>query len=112
MLELMDEQIKRSMLVNGEYYVSTTYELLLESGDQVVVPIIPYFFQWGTPQDFEESNYWFEALAQTNIQTALEQIPTHLLPPSVTKGSPTHVRIGKYHHDAFSAYSLHTLNNP
>lgn len=51
---LMDEG--RSM--NGEFYVSTVYELMLEDNLPILVPEVTHFMQWGTPQDLEEYEAW------------------------------------------------------
>ena len=53
--ELMD----REMALNGEYYVSMVYELLLENKLKTLVyDKVTHFCQWGTPEDFEEYLYW------------------------------------------------------
>lgn len=62
-----EETIRRGLLVNGEYYVSMAYKPMFERGEKVAVYEIPYFMQWGTPEDFEEYKRWsdlFRALAQ------------------------------------------------
>ena len=51
---LMDEK----MAVNGEYYASVPYKLMLEDGLKVLVYEVDYFCQWGTPQDLQEYEYW------------------------------------------------------
>lgn len=59
--QLMDEQIT----LNGEYYISLVYNLMLRDGlDVLVYDKIPHFCQWGTPEDMAEYNNWsaiFEA---------------------------------------------------
>ncbi|SFC17407.1 MobA-like NTP transferase domain-containing protein [Flexibacter flexilis DSM 6793] len=61
------QQIAEDVNLNGEYYASLTYNLLVRDGLKVLVyDKIPHFCQWGTPQDLEEYNYWseiFESLA-------------------------------------------------
>lgn len=55
------ELMNRDMSLNGEYYVSMVYQLMLEDGLPVeVYDRIPYFCQWGTPQDLEEYLWWGE----------------------------------------------------
>ncbi len=59
--QLMDEAIT----LNGEYYISLVYNLMLSDGLPVLVyDKIPHFCQWGTPEDMAEYNNWssiFEA---------------------------------------------------
>lgn len=53
-------QKQQDLKVNGEYYTSLTVEALLQSQQQAQVRIyeIPYFFQWGTPEDLKDFEYW------------------------------------------------------
>ncbi len=54
---LMDEKIS----LNGEYYASLVYNLLVRDGLKVFIyDKVPYFCQWGTPEDLEEYKYWSE----------------------------------------------------
>ena len=52
--ELMD----RDLNLNGEYYVSLVYNLLIEDGLKVSIYSIQHMLQWGTPEDVEEYNAW------------------------------------------------------
>ena len=52
--ELMHKDIN----LNGEYYVSLIYNLLVEDGLKVSIYDIQHMLQWGTPQDVEEYNTW------------------------------------------------------
>lgn len=63
----MDEDVS----LNGEYYSSLTYNLLVR--DQLKVLVynqVKHFCQWGTPEDMEEYNYWAQ------IFTELKTKPT------------------------------------
>ena len=44
--------------IAGEYYVSQIFELMHEAGLRIRVPEIPFFAQWGTPQDFRAYLDW------------------------------------------------------
>ena len=44
--------------LNGEYYVSLVYNLLVRDGLKVWIPEIPVMLQWGTPEDLEEYQGW------------------------------------------------------
>jgi dTDP-glucose pyrophosphorylase len=52
--ELMDKNIN----IKGEFYVSLTYNLLIEDGLKISIYKIQHMLQWGTPQDVEEYNRW------------------------------------------------------
>jgi NDP-sugar pyrophosphorylase family protein len=61
--QLMDEKIE----LNGEYYVSLIYNLMVRDRLKIhVYDKVRHFLQWGTPEDLEEYLYWsdiFERLA-------------------------------------------------
>ena len=50
--------IDKKFQVNGEYYVSTVTQLLVEAGLNVYIYSVSYFLQWGTPQDLGDYNKW------------------------------------------------------
>lgn len=52
--ELMDKDIN----LNGEYYVSLIYNLLVKDNLKVSIYEIQHMLQWGTPGDVEEYNMW------------------------------------------------------
>lgn len=53
--------IEEKVALNGEYYISLVYNLLVRDGLKVLVyDEVPYFCQWGTPKDLEEYNSWME----------------------------------------------------
>ena len=52
--QLMDEDIN----INGEYYVSLIYNLLIQDGLNNLVYEVPYMLQWGTPFDLDIYNSW------------------------------------------------------
>ena len=47
-------------LINGEAYVSTAYQDMIDDGLRVKYFHIENFFQWGTPEDYTEFNYNIE----------------------------------------------------
>ncbi len=51
---LMDENIN----LNGEFYVSLIYNLLVKDELKVSIYDVEHMLQWGTPQDVEEYNNW------------------------------------------------------
>jgi len=52
--QLMDEEID----INGEYYVSLIYNLLVRDDLTSLVYEVPYMLQWGTPFDLDIYNSW------------------------------------------------------
>lgn len=63
--QLMEDYFIRSMeennSLNGEFYVSMVYSLLLQDNLKVnVFDGVQHFCQWGTPEDLEEFLYWYD----------------------------------------------------
>ena len=52
--QLMDEDIS----INGEYYVSLIYNLMVQDNLDNRVYEVPYMLQWGTPGDLDIYNSW------------------------------------------------------
>jgi NDP-sugar pyrophosphorylase family protein len=50
--------MERDIDLNGEFYVSLIYNLLIEDELKVSIYNIEHMLQWGTPQDVEEYNNW------------------------------------------------------
>ena len=60
--------------LGGEYYSSLPYNLLVRDGlDVYVYDKITYFCQWGTPEDLQEYNYWFDLLKQEDHAGIIEK---------------------------------------
>lgn len=52
--------------INGEYYASLPYNFMVKDGLKVWVPTdVPYFCQWGTPEDLREFVYWTDLLLRS-----------------------------------------------
>ena len=76
--QLMDKDIN----LNGEYYVSMVYNLLVQNGLKVSIYEIQHMQQWGTPEELEEYKAWsdyFKSLTETKkskkIYNAVKLIP-------------------------------------
>lgn len=52
------QQIDEDISLNGEYYASLTYNLLVRDHLSVKIYPIAQFCQWGTPEDLAEFSYW------------------------------------------------------
>ena len=56
--------------INGEYYASLPYNFMVKDGLKVWVPTdVPYFCQWGTPEDMWEFVYWTDLILQIKGHT-------------------------------------------
>ena len=75
--DAIDFQIKNGLEISGELYTSLTVQALLQKNAKADVRVfeIPGFFQWGTPQDLQNFEYWektFQALdKQQSISDSL-----------------------------------------
>lgn len=77
--ELIDKDIN----LNGEYYVSLIYNLLVENGLKVSIYDVQHMLQWGTPQDVEEYNGfsdYFRAICDTKTTNHIENNSINLIP--------------------------------
>jgi NDP-sugar pyrophosphorylase family protein len=54
LLDAVDVQISNNDSYNNEFYSSLTYKNMIESGQKIRNFQIEKYFQWGTPEDFEE----------------------------------------------------------
>jgi NDP-sugar pyrophosphorylase family protein len=61
MKESFRQQVEHGFDLNGEFYVSLAYKLLLQNNARVAIYPLQHFMQWGTPEDVAEYNYWSEA---------------------------------------------------
>lgn len=53
------QQIDQNVSLNGEFYTSLVYNLLVQAGLKIYVyNKISHFCQWGTPEDLQEYLYW------------------------------------------------------
>lgn len=56
-----DKMLEQGEALNGEYYVSLVYNLLVADGRRVAVPAnVSHFCQWGTPEDLREYEDWID----------------------------------------------------
>ena len=75
--------MERNINLNGEFYVSLIYNLLVEDKKSISIYNIEHMLQWGTPQDVEEyigwSNYFRKAI-KTQDLWQVEPESTTLIP--------------------------------
>ena len=66
--------LNSNLHVNGEYYVSLIYNLLIKESLKVSIYEIQHMLQWGTPDDLEEFNRWsnlFNSFIKKNVKLSL-----------------------------------------
>lgn len=84
-----EKLINLDINVNGEYYVSLVYNLMIQDGLKVGVFEIEKMLQWGTPHDLEEykswSNYFKNVVNGLDIPSCPKN--TTLVLPMAGKGS-------------------------
>lgn len=90
----LDHQIENNLSLNGEFYISLTVQALIEMKPDHNVRVfeIPYFYQWGTPEDLEYFNYWAQTFKKFNQFSVHTMKTPQLLLPMAGGG----VRFQKY----------------
>lgn len=69
MVDYFIKSIETDNSLNGEYYASLVYNLLIQDGLKVsVFDEIKHFCQWGTPEDLEEFLYWQDIFLKYKYQ--------------------------------------------
>jgi NDP-sugar pyrophosphorylase family protein len=58
LIEAIRKQIENNISLNGEFYTSLTYKSLLEQKLKIKTIQMEKFFQWGTPEDLRDFNFW------------------------------------------------------
>tara|TARA_R110002020_G_scaffold123630_2_gene280364 strand:+ start:2578 stop:4212 length:1635 start_codon:yes stop_codon:yes gene_type:complete len=84
------ELINRAVDLNGEYYVSCVFNLLLEDSLKVSIYEIEHMLQWGTPKDLETYNKWsnyFEKLVTYPKNKVRTSYKANTIIPMAGKGS-------------------------
>jgi NDP-sugar pyrophosphorylase family protein len=75
--------INKDINLNGEYYVSLIYNLLVENGLKISIYNVEHMLQWGTPQDVKEYNTWssyFQKVTDPQPIWQAEKDSTTLIP--------------------------------
>ena len=71
MKEYFEKTIQKDLNVNGEYYVSMSYKVMIEDGKLIKTFLVDHFMQWGTPEDLEEYT-WYSNLFKSLISNKKE----------------------------------------
>lgn len=62
----IDFVFNNNLQVGGEYYCSLLYKYFFKNNLKVNVYELQHFYQWGTPNDYEEFLYWFQLFTNLN----------------------------------------------
>jgi NDP-sugar pyrophosphorylase family protein len=80
--------VEQNLSTNGEFYVSLVYNALIRDGKRALLYEIPFFLQWGTPEDLEDYVYWhrvFEIFSKWN--PVFDTINPRLIMPMAGSGT-------------------------
>jgi NDP-sugar pyrophosphorylase family protein len=58
LIQAISSQLHNDISLNGEFYTSLTYKPLIEKKKEVKTIQMQHFFQWGTPEDLRDFNFW------------------------------------------------------
>jgi bifunctional N-acetylglucosamine-1-phosphate-uridyltransferase/glucosamine-1-phosphate-acetyltransferase GlmU-like protein len=58
LIKALEWQIDSNENLNGEFYLSLTYKNLLQNGERIGTVLMDKFYQWGTPEDLQDWEYW------------------------------------------------------
>lgn len=114
----VEYQIGKDLRANGELYVSLTVEALLRMNPKAHVRIfeVPFFFQWGTPQDLQRFEYWEKVYSFYNKSAGRNMAEVEqILMPMAGKGSRLADVVGtpkpfiKINGEAMYEKALHSL---
>lgn len=89
MKRFFEKLMVRGERVNGEYYVSMVYNLMVEENLKINIYEIKNMLQWGTPYDLEIYNDWSRYFANIIYQQPMyiDRIGTTLVLPMAGAGS-------------------------
>jgi NDP-sugar pyrophosphorylase family protein len=84
--QYLEKLFESEYLINGEAYISSAYELMLQDGLNVGLYNIEHFFQWGTPEDFEEFNYCIDEVTSLKNDNQIDLTEINLILPVAGEG--------------------------
>ena len=111
-----DQMLVEKIELNGEYYVSLVCNLLVRDGLRIFVyDKVPYFCQWGTPEDLEEylewSNFFKRNFNEKNFDIVWQKaLGEEKLRGRANYNDATLNRIFNYWRNFFTKTSLHYLS--
>ena len=72
MLDAIDQQISMGISYAQEFYTSLTYLPMIKSGKEIGFMEIPFFFQWGTPENLQDFKVWSLASQPRRIVPSID----------------------------------------
>jgi NDP-sugar pyrophosphorylase family protein len=78
-----NQTMEKDISLNGEYYVSVVYNLLVQDQLKIRIFEIDHMLQWGTPGELKEYEYWsklFKSLANHGTQNRRIHDSVNLIP--------------------------------
>ncbi len=88
LLQSIKTQIKNGFTLNSELYTSLTVKALIKDGGNVGSTLMSKFFQWGTPEDLQDFNYWMDAISAIPVESKYEgALPNHVVLLAGGKGA-------------------------
>ena len=66
LIKALEYQIKQNKKINGEFYISLTYQYFLKKNYKIGVVNAEHFFQWGTPEDLMDWRDWLHLFTRIN----------------------------------------------
>ena len=85
----LDAQFKTDLSLNGEFYTSLTVEAYLRQNPEAHVRVfeIPGFYQWGTPSDLQNFEFWEKSFSAYNQSVGENQSVDQVLMTMAGLGS-------------------------
>ncbi len=85
--DYIKEAFKTGKYVNNEIYISTPYEDMIKDKLDIRVYEIKYFFQWGTPEDYNEFLYNLKDVENIKEERKIDLRNINLLIPAAGESS-------------------------
>lgn len=90
LIKSIEDQIMNNYTLNNELYSSLTVKSLIENGGNVASVLMTKFFQWGTPEDLSDFNYWMGAIDAINLENSdVGSVENHIVLLAGGKGTRT-----------------------
>ncbi len=84
--EALNYVVDNGIMTGGEYYISMAYKYLFKNNLKTTVYPLQHFMQWGTPQDFEEYQYYSKIFRKAIEPTKQIEIKGGLIIPMAGLG--------------------------
>ena len=91
----MKKLFELNKFINGEIYISTPYEEMIKDNLDVKLYKISHFFQWGTPEDYNEFIYNLNEINNIKEDKKIKLNNVNLVIPAAGEGSRFKEKITK-----------------